>query len=117
MDHRAVGDLGGSLPNGYTAHPKVDPATGSLHAIAYHWALPHLQYVVIGADGLVKQVSPVAVDDGPMVHDCSITERWTVVYDLPVTFDLEGAMSGVRFPYTWKDDLHAGKLNRGVLSL
>ena len=25
------------------------PAT--LHAIAYHWALPHLQYIVIGADG------------------------------------------------------------------
>lgn len=96
-------DLGGSLPNGYTAHPKVDPATGSLHAVAYHWALPHLQYVVIGADGLVDQVEPIEVDGGPMVHDCSITERWMVVYDLPVTFDLEGAMRGVRFPYAWND--------------
>jgi carotenoid cleavage dioxygenase len=51
----------------------------------------------------VKKVSPVAVDDGPMVHDCSITERWTVVYDLPVTFDLDDAMAGTRFPYAWKD--------------
>ena len=77
-------DLEGTLPNGYTAHPKVDPATGKLHALAYHWALPHLQYIVIGADGLVEKVSPIDVTDGPMVHDCSITERWMVVYDLPV---------------------------------
>lgn len=96
-------DLGGTLPNGYTAHPKVDPATGDLHAIAYHWALPHLQYIVMGADARVKQVEPIEVADGPMVHDCSITERWVVVYDLPVTFDLEVAMAGQRFPYAWND--------------
>jgi carotenoid cleavage dioxygenase len=96
-------DLGGTLPNGYTAHPKVDPATGDLHAIAYHWALPHLQYVVIGPDASVRQVEAVEVADGPMVHDCSITERWMVVYDLPVTFDIESAMTG-RFPYLWNAD-------------
>jgi carotenoid cleavage oxygenase len=96
-------DLGGTLPNGYTAHPKVDPATGSRHAIAYHWALPHLQYVVVGADGRVTQVEPIEVDGGPMVHDCSITERWMVVYDLPVTFDLDAAMAESTFPYRWND--------------
>ena len=96
-------DFGGTLPNGYTAHPKVDPATGDLHAIAYHWALPHLQYVVIGPDARVRQVEPIEVADGPMVHDCSITERWMVVYDLPVTFDLDAAMSGTSFPYAWNE--------------
>jgi carotenoid cleavage dioxygenase len=96
-------DLGG-LPHGYTAHPKVDPATGDLHAISYHWGIPHLEYSVIGADGTVKQVSPVEVEGGPMVHDCSITERWAVVYDLPVTFDIDTAMAGGTFPYTWKHD-------------
>jgi carotenoid cleavage dioxygenase-like enzyme len=103
LDTVAHCDLGG-LPNGYTAHPKVDPATGALHAISYHWALPHLQYTVIDADGIVQQVEPIEVPDGPMVHDCSITERWVVVYDLPVTFDLDGAMSGAVFPYRWRDD-------------
>ena len=103
LDTICHSDLQGTLPNGYTAHPKVDPATGRLHAVAYHWALPHLQYVVIGADGLVEQVSPIDVADGPMVHDCSITERWMVVYDLPVTFDLDAAMAGGVFPYAWKD--------------
>ena len=91
-------DLGGRLPHGYTAHPKLDPATGLLHAVSYHWALPHLEYTVIDADGVVQQVSPIPVDDGPMVHDCSITQRWVVVYDLPVTFDLDAAMAGGSVP-------------------
>jgi len=102
LDTICHSDFDGTLPNGYTAHPKVDPATGSLHAIAYHWALPHLQYIVVGADGRVSQVEPIVVDGGPMVHDCSITERWMVVYDLPVTFDLDAAMGGADFPYRWK---------------
>jgi carotenoid cleavage dioxygenase len=96
-------DLGGTLPNGYTAHPKVDPVTGLVHAVAYHWAIPDLQYIVTGPDGLVRSVETIAIDDGPMVHDCSITERWLVVYDLPVTFDITAAMDGVRFPYTWNE--------------
>ncbi|MET0324722.1 MAG: carotenoid oxygenase family protein [Ilumatobacteraceae bacterium] len=103
LDTIARTDLGGTLPHGYTAHPKVDPVTGDVHAIAYHWALPHLEYVVIGADGVVRQVEPIEVADGPMVHDCSITERWMVVYDLPVVFHLEDAMHGVRFPYSWSE--------------
>jgi len=48
-------DFGGGLPHGYTAHPKVDPATGDLHAIAYHWALPHLEYIVIGPQGVCEE--------------------------------------------------------------
>jgi carotenoid cleavage dioxygenase-like enzyme len=114
LDTLEHSDLGGTLPNGFSAHPKVDPATGDLHTIAYHWALPHLQYVVVGRDARVKQVEPIEVDGGPMVHDCSITERWMVVYDLPVTFDLEGAMAGVRFPYAWNEG-HASRV--GLLPL
>lgn len=104
LDTLEHSDLSGTLPNGFTAHPKVDPATGELHALAYHWALPHLQYIVVGPDARVRRVEPVEVADGPMVHDCSITERWMVVYDLPVVFDLDGAMRGLSFPYGWKDD-------------
>jgi carotenoid cleavage dioxygenase len=49
-----------------------------------------------------------------MVHDCSITERWMVVYDLPVTFDLDDAMSGALLPYRWNDD-HPARI--GLLPL
>ncbi len=104
LDTVCHSDLSGGLPHGYTAHPKVDPITGDRHAISYYWGIPHLEYSVIGADGIVKQVSPVEMDDGPMVHDCSITESWAIVYDLPVTFDLDTAMSGGGFPYSWKQE-------------
>ncbi len=57
----------------------------------------------------VRQVEPIEVADGPMVHDCSITERWMVVYDLPVTFDLDAAMSGASFPYAW-NEAHAARV-------
>src|SRR5829696_1490829 len=55
-------DLDGTLPNGYSAHPKLDPTTGSLHSIAYHWALPQLQYVVVGAAVAVTKVEAMEVD-------------------------------------------------------
>ncbi len=100
-------DLGGTLPNGFTAHPKRDPRTGELHAVAYHWALPHLQYIVVGTDGRVRTVEPIPLDHGPMVHDMSLTERYAVVYDLPVTFDMDLVTQGASFPYAWNRQLPA----------
>lgn len=97
-------DLDGTLPNGFTAHPKRDPLTDELFAVAYHWGLDHLQYLVVGADGRIRKVEPIPVDDGPMVHDMAITERFAVVFDMPVTFDIEGAMAGRSLPYRWNPD-------------
>ena len=42
-------DFFGTLPGAFTAHPKVDPDTGEMHAMVYAWAewLDHVQYVVV----------------------------------------------------------------------
>lgn len=103
----AVSDLDGTLPNGFTAHPKRDPDTGELHAACYYWELPAVQYVVVGTDGRVRRVEPILTKGSPMMHDMSITRRYAVFYDLPVTFNLEAAMSGARFPYLWDDQYGA----------
>ena len=101
-------DLDGTLPHGYTAHPKRDPETGELHAVSYHWGRPEvLEYTVIGTDGQVRHRVDVAVPGNPMVHDCSITDRFVALYDLPVTFDVDEAMGGSTFPYRWDDDYGA----------
>jgi carotenoid cleavage oxygenase len=95
----------GTLPNGYTAHPKLDPATGELHAVCYFWGLGNnVQHVVIGPDAKVTKVVSVATHGSPMLHDCAMTESVIAVFDFPVAFDLEAAQSGRRFPYRWFDD-------------
>ena len=46
-------------------------------------------------------------DRQPDAARLSLTERYVVVYDLPVAFDLDEAMGGVALPYRWKDDYPA----------
>jgi carotenoid cleavage dioxygenase-like enzyme len=98
-------DLDGTLPAGYTAHPKLDPATGELHAMAYWWGWGNkAQYIVIGPTGRVTRTEFVDLAGPTMMHDFSLTEGHVVVYDQPVLFDLDAAAAGVRFPYRWFDD-------------
>ena len=74
IDSIGTSDFDGTLPKGFTAHPKRDPATGDLHAVNYHWEWSYIQYVRVGPDGRVSKVVDVPVADGPMVHDTAITE-------------------------------------------
>ena len=85
-------DFDGTLPGGYTAHPKRDPQTGELHAVSYFFARGNkVQYSVIGTDGRARRTVDVEVTGSPMMHDFSLTENHVVFYDLPVTFDARQA--------------------------
>lgn len=115
LDTICFSDFDGTLPNGFTAHPKRDPATGRLHAANYWWARPDvIEYVTVGADGRVERSINIPVPGNPMVHDCSITAKHMVVYDLPVTLDVQAAMAGARLPYSWNESYGA---RVGVLPL
>jgi carotenoid cleavage dioxygenase len=107
LESVAFSDFDGTLPGGFTAHPKRDPVSGELHAVAYYWEWPYLQYLRVGVDGKVNKVVDVPVPGGPMVHDTAITESQVVLFDLPVTFNLEAAMAGGLFPYQWDPDYGA----------
>jgi carotenoid cleavage dioxygenase len=73
--------------------------------MTYYFAWDHARYVVVAPDGRVRRTVDVPVADKPMVHDCAITERYVLLFDLPVTFDVELAMSeGAVFPYRWNPD-------------
>ncbi|MCV7260657.1 carotenoid oxygenase family protein [Mycobacterium shimoidei] len=81
-------DFDGTLSGGYTAHPHRDPATGELHAVSYSFARGHrVQYSVIDTAGRARRTVDIAVTGAPMMHDFSLTEKYVVIYDLPVTFD------------------------------
>ena len=101
-----VNAFGGTLPNGFSAHPKYDPSTGELHAMAYQWPdlIDHVQYVVVGGDGRVSKVVDVPVQDMPMIHDMSLTSTYALVYDLPVTVNFDVMAEGYQWPFAWAPD-------------
>jgi carotenoid cleavage dioxygenase len=81
-------DFDGTLPGGYTAHPHRDPRTGELHAVSYSFARGRtVQYSVIGTNGRARRTVDIEVSGSPMMHDFSLTDKYVVIYDLPVTLD------------------------------
>lgn len=87
---RGICDFDGTLPGGYAAHPHRDPATGELHAVSYFWGWGNrVQYTVLGTDGRIRRAVDIKVGGNPMIHDFSLTENFVIIYDLPVTFDLD----------------------------
>ena len=99
----ARNDFEGTLPGAFTAHPKVDPTTGEMHAMVYAWAqwLNHVQYIVVGTNGKVRKSLDIPLPGMTMMHDMSLTESYVVIYDQPVTVDLDEALGGKSFPMRW----------------
>jgi carotenoid cleavage dioxygenase len=87
-------DFCGTLFGGYTAHPKRDPQTGELHAVSYNPARGNVvQYTVTAVDGKVRRTVNIRLNAQTMMHDFSLTEKYIVLYDLPVALDLGTALS------------------------
>lgn len=88
LDTVGTCDFDGTLRGGYAAHPHRDPVTGELHAVSYSFVRGNtVQYSVIDNTGRARRTVDIEVTGAPMMHDFSLTEKYVVVYDLPVTFD------------------------------
>ncbi len=106
-------DFGGVLTSSFTAHPKIDPATGRLHSFGYGFVPPYLTYHVTEPDGSMSHVETIDLPNSVMMHDFAITETDAVFWDLPVVFDLEAATKYIEdpasgaFPYQWRPEAGA----------
>lgn len=101
LESVAWSNLGGTLPHGFSAHPKADPVTGELHVITYQPGLQAVSYLVVDAWGRARTVADIPAPHCPMVHDVAFTQRYAIFLDLPVDFDL--ALVGKGFPFAWTD--------------
>jgi 8'-apo-carotenoid 13,14-cleaving dioxygenase len=100
--------FGGSLQNGFTAHPHLDPETGEMHAITYLGVDQNtIHHVVVDAQGKVRREEPIKVKHGPMIHDCMITKNYVIIMDLPVTFSMKLLLAGHGLPYHWNPQHNA----------
>jgi len=108
-------DFGGRLQTAFTAHPKICPTTGELHAFGYRFAPPWLTYLRLDAAGELVQVEEIPIRGPVMMHDFAITENHVIWMDLPVLFSPEAIAEGGSMPYRWNDDYGArlGVMPRG----
>lgn len=97
----ACSSLSGTLPHGFSAHPKTDPLTGEHHVMTYQPGLEAIRYLRVGADGKVAAASAISAPHCPMIHDVAFTRNWVVVLDLPVTFNLSAFATGL--PFAWDE--------------
>jgi 8'-apo-carotenoid 13,14-cleaving dioxygenase len=108
LDTKYSTNFNESLSTAFSAHPHEDPKTGEWHAITYKSEEQNtLWHIVINKDGEVVSERAIAVKDGPSVHECSITEHYVIVFDLPVTISLAALVQGFNFPYRWNQNHQA----------
>ncbi|OQS13286.1 dioxygenase [Nocardia donostiensis] len=103
--------FGGTLEGAFTAHTKIDPAAGEMHAITYNPQWDHVRHLVVDDSGTVARLRRIPVGDKPMMHDFALTRNYVVVCDTPVTFR-PAALEHSPNPYAWNDD-HPARL--GIL--
>ncbi len=108
LETTTYSDFGGGLAGSFTAHPHEDPATGEFHAICYDAGNPNqITHVALDRTGRVLRELPIAVQNGPSIHDCALTQNYVVIFDLPVTFSMKALIGGHKFPYRWNREHRA----------
>jgi carotenoid cleavage dioxygenase-like enzyme len=105
------------LTGAFTAHPKLDPATGELLFFGYNANgpfTPQLSFGTLDAAGRLTRFDRLDAPYASMVHDFIVTENYLLFPILPLTGSLDRAMAG-RPPYAWEPDKGAfvGVLGRG----
>ncbi|AKT40706.1 carotenoid oxygenase family protein [Chondromyces crocatus] len=104
-----VFDFLGTRQEGFTAHPKLDPRTGELHAVAYVGGLDHVQYLVVDPSGAVARTTNLPVAGASLMHDFALTEDHVVIYDHSVRYRMEAISRGELTPFFW-DDAHPARV-------
>jgi len=99
-------DFDGKLKTAFTAHPKICPVTGEMLGFGYGQLPPYFVYHRVSADGKLVQSEEIEVGGPTMHHDFAITEKYVIIMDLPVVFDLQLALQGT-MPFHWSDDYPA----------
>jgi len=103
---RGYQDFGGGLHGPFTAHPKIDPATGEMVFFGYNASgpmTPTLSFGSISASGAVTRFDRFEAPYASMVHDFIVTETHLLFPVLPISGSLTRAMQGGP-AYAWEPE-------------
>jgi carotenoid cleavage dioxygenase-like enzyme len=106
LETRGAASFGGKRSFNVSAHAKVDPRTGELLFFNYGVRPPFMTYGVVGADGALKHHIPIELPGPRLPHDMAITERYSILMDLPIHLD-ERALRAGRWQTQYRRDVPA----------
>lgn len=108
METIGLWDFNGQLTSAtFTAHPKIEPATGDLLCFGYEAkgdATPDIVYYEIDASGRKKREIWIVAPYAAMIHDFAVTENYVIFPLMPLTSDLERLKNGGRH-FEWQPGL------------
>jgi carotenoid cleavage dioxygenase-like enzyme len=108
MDTIGLWDFNGQLTSAtFTAHPKIDPATGDLLCFGYEAkgdATPDIVYYEIDPNGRMKRETWIVAPYAAMIHDFAVTEHYVIFPLMPLTVDLQRMKNGGRH-FQWQPGL------------
>ncbi|MFC6880524.1 MULTISPECIES: carotenoid oxygenase family protein [Actinomadura] len=96
-------DFNGTWAGTMSAHTKLDPDSGELHSVSYNESTDYVQYVVVGTNGKVKSSRNIPMGGTILMHDFALTEKYVVLYDQPIMFDLDAMQHGQKIPWVWDE--------------
>jgi carotenoid cleavage dioxygenase len=97
-------DFDGRLAGNFTAHPKIDPATGEMLFFGYEFLTePYVNFHVVDATGALTRSQGIDIPSPVMMHTFAVTATRVVWLDLPVVFDVN-LVGHQGFPFTWRPD-------------
>ena len=99
-------DFNGRWDRAMTPHPKFDTRTGEMMTFGYDvHTQPYLQYAVVADTGVLEHKVDIPLNKPVMIHDIGLTERYSLLLDCPVVFNLtRGIFTGT----SWRFDKTQG---------
>jgi carotenoid cleavage dioxygenase-like enzyme len=89
-----VQNFGGQLKHAFTAHPKIDAATGEMAFFGYGQSRPYIRYSLLDKAGKLLHTTGIDVPNPIMMHDFAVTQKYALFLDLPETFSFDGVLQG-----------------------
>jgi carotenoid cleavage dioxygenase len=93
-----VHDYDGTIASTFSAHPKIDYATGELVNIGANingWTgEAALQYTITTAEGVVRHAVTIPIPHFALIHTFFLTENWVVIPVVPLDTDIQRGMRG-----------------------